>query len=79
MLNMADSSVLKIICLMSKKTFEVYCLQICGKAYRVKLGHLDEFIALHRQELEVDELTIYGLAWDSSSFYSHPYEWYRIV
>lgn len=64
---------------MSKKTFEVYCLQICGKSYRVKLGHLDEFIALHRLELEVDELTIYGFAWDSSASYSHPYEWYRIV
>lgn len=64
---------------MSKKTFEVYCLQLCGKAYRVKLGHLDEFVSLHRQELEVDELVIYGLAWDSSTNYSHPYEWYRIV
>lgn len=76
---MADLSVLKILCLMSKKTFEVYCLQLCGKSYRVKLGHLDEFISMHRSELEVDELAIYGFAWDCSSFYSHPYEWYRIV
>lgn len=64
---------------MSKKTFEVYCLLLCGKSYRVKLGHLDEFIALHRSELEFDELTICGFAWDCSTSYSHPYEWYRIV
>ncbi len=64
---------------MSKKTFEVYCLQLCGKSYLVKLGHLDEFIALYRAELEVDELTIYGFVWDSSTSYSHPYEWFRIV
>ena len=67
------------MCLMSKKTFEVYCLQLCGKSYRVKVGHIDEFIALHRSELEVDEISIYGFAWDSSTSYSHPYEWYRIV
>lgn len=64
---------------MNKKKFEVYCLTLCGKSYRVKLGHLDEFILLYRQELELDELTIYGLTWDCSSSYSHPYEWYRIV
>lgn len=64
---------------MNKKTFEVYCLQLCGISYRVKLGHLDEFIALHRSQLEVDELTIYGIVWDSSTSYRHPYEWYRIV
>lgn len=63
----------------NNKTFEVYCLQVCGKSYRVKLGHLDEFIALHRQELAEDELIIYGFAWDSSSNYLHPYEWYRTV
>ena len=79
MFNTTDLFVQKITYLMSKKTFEVYCLQICGKAYRVKLGHLDEFIALHRHDLEFDELTIFGLAWDSSTNYSHPYEWYRIV
>lgn len=76
---MADLSALKIMYLMTKKTFEVYCLQLCGKSYRVKLGHFDEFIALHRQELEVDELTISGFAWDCSTSYSHPYEWYRII
>lgn len=64
---------------MNKKTFEVYCLQLRGNSYRVKLGHLDQFIALHRQELEEDELTISGFAWDSSTSYVHPYEWYRIV
>lgn len=64
---------------MINKRFEVYCLQLCGKNYRVKIGHLDEFIFLHRQELEVDEISIYGFAWDSSTSYSHPYEWYRIV
>lgn len=76
---MAVLSALKIMCLMNKKTFEVYCLLLCGKSYRVKLGHLDEFIALHRAELEVDEISIFGFAWDSSNLYSHPYEWYRIV
>lgn len=64
---------------MSKNTFEVYCVQLCGKSFRVKLGHLDEFIALHRSELAIDELTIYGFTWDSSASYTHPYEWYRIV
>lgn len=64
---------------MSKNTFAVYCLQICGKTYRVKLGHLDQFVALYREQLDVDELTIYGIVWDSSSNYDHPYEWYRIV
>lgn len=76
---MAVLFALKITCLMKNKTFQVYCLQLCGVSYRVKLGHLDEFIALHSQELEVDELTVYGFAWDSCNSYSHPYEWYRKV
>ena len=64
---------------MSKNTFEVYCLSLCGKCYRVKLGHLDEFIALHREYLELDDLSVCGFAWDSSVNYSHPYEWYRAL
>ena len=64
---------------MSKKTFEVYTVLLCGKSYHVKTGHLDEFIALHREKLADDELTVFGLAWDCSTNYSHPYEWYRIV
>lgn len=64
---------------MSKNRIQVYCLQLCGKSYRVKIGHLDEFVALHQEQLEVDELVIYALAWDSITFYSHPYEWYRLV
>lgn len=64
---------------MNKKTFEVYTIQLCGKSFRVKVGHLDEFIALFRAHLESDEITVYGIVWDSSTKYSHPYEWYRIV
>lgn len=64
---------------MSKMLFEVYCLRFCGKSYRVKLGHLDEFIALHRQDLLDGELFIYGITWDSPSAYPHSYEWYRTV
>lgn len=64
---------------MSKMTFEVYCVQVCGISYRVKLGHLDEFIALHREKLADDELTIFGIVWDCSTKYKHPYEWYRRI
>lgn len=61
------------------KTFEVYCISFCGKSYRVKVGFLQEFIDLHRSELENDDITICGIVWDFASKYSHPYEWYRIV
>lgn len=63
----------------NNKTFEVYCLQLCGKSYRVKVGHIDEFLSLFREQLEVDEATIYGTTWDSSINYHHPYQWYRLV
>ena len=76
---MAVLSALKTTCLMSNQKFEVYCLHLCGKAYRVKLGHLDQFVSLHRDELTSDDLVIYGIDFDFSSSYSHPYEWYRIA
>nr|DAU10102.1 MAG TPA: hypothetical protein [Microviridae sp.] len=79
MLITTDLSVLKITCLMNKKSFEVYCVQVCGRCYRVKLGHLDEFIALHRDKLDSDELAVSGIVWDRSSNFVHPYEWYRNV
>ena len=76
---MAVLSALKTTFLMSNKKFEVYCLSLCGKIYRVKLGHLDEFVSLHRNELINEDLVIYGIDFDFSSSYTHPYEWYRIV
>lgn len=77
---MAVSSAQKIMCLMSNnKTFLTYIVDFCGKSYRIKLGHLDEFVALFQDSLEVDEMTIFGLAWDTLDKYTHPYEWYRRV
>lgn len=67
------------MCLMSNKRFEVYVISFCGFSYHVKLGHLDEFVALHRLVLGCDEVKVYDIVYDSSTNYSHPYEWYRKI
>lgn len=64
---------------MIKQLFKVYCVSLCGKHYRVKVGHLDEFAALHLDQLEVEQITVYGYVSDSSINYAHPYEWYRKI
>lgn len=64
---------------MSKKTIFVYCIAIAGKLYHVKLGHVEEFIDLHRSHLETDAVIVYGVAYDTAEDYDHPYQWYRKV
>lgn len=61
------------------KTVPVYCVSLLGSSYRVKVGHLDEFVDLHRTELEQDEIDVFGFGLDLLSNFSHPYEWYRKV
>lgn len=76
---MAVLSAQKIKCLMLKIPVEVYCIFFLGQSYRVKVGHLDEFVALHRVDLEHDEITIFSVGFDLLSNFAHPYEWYRRV
>lgn len=64
---------------MSKNSVQVYCVFLLGHSYRVKVGHLDEFIALHLEQLEQDELVVYSVVSDLLSNFAHPYEWYRRI
>lgn len=74
-------SALKIITSMSAKNKNVlvYVVLLLGKSYRVKVGHLDEFVSLFLDKLSDDDIVITGTVWDSLSNYSQAYEWYRKV
>jgi hypothetical protein len=61
---------------MNKCSVEVYYVSFLGNSYCVKVGHLDEFIALHRADFVQRCLTVHGLLFVSLSNFEHPYEWY---
>lgn len=77
MLNITDSSVRKIICLMIKFYGHVYYVRVeragSQKEYVVKVNHLDEFVALMK---EFDTVIVTELFKTYVNF-EHKFQWYK--